>query len=120
MMKLSANLIRSRLAWCRVQRVQAITKGEADRFLAEEEGLLDAMLGRDRTELYSQHQRSIVTSYEIGLHDGQALMGLQRWIDTQVAISTNGGERAMSFPEHQQIGEQSSQSPSATVSRASG
>ena len=110
-MELSSTLVRSRLAWCRLQRVQAITKEEADRFLAEEEGLLDALLGRDRTDLYSQHQRSIVTSYEIGLHDGQALMGLQRWSDTQEAISTNGGGRAMSFPEHQQIGEESSQSP---------
>ena len=104
-MGLSSTLINSRLAWCRVQRMQTITKEEAERFLAEEEGLLDAMLGRDRTEIYSQNQRSsIATSYEIGLRDGQALMGLQRWSDRRQSISNIGGGRAISFLENQRIG----------------
>ena len=103
-MELSSTLIRSRLAWCRVQRMQAITKEEAERFLAEEEGLLDALLGRDRTEIYSRNRCSIVTSYEIGLRDGQALMGLQRWSEARRSISNIGGGRATSFPENQRIG----------------
>ena len=103
-MELSSTLIRSRIAWCRVQRMQAITKEEAERFLAEEEGLLDAMRGRDRTEIFSQNQCSIVRSYEIGLYDGQALMGLQRWSDTRQSISNDGGRRATSFLENQRIG----------------
>jgi hypothetical protein len=103
-MAVSSALIKSRLAWCRLQRTQAITKEEAERFLAEEEGLLDAQLGRDRTEIYSQNQPSIVTSYELGLRDGQALIGLQRWNDTRRAISNTEGERATSFPHNQRIG----------------
>jgi hypothetical protein len=83
--------------------MQAITKEEAERFLAEEEGLLDAQLGRDRTETYSQNRPSIVTSYELGLRDGQALMGLQKWNDTRQSISIIGGARATSFPENQRI-----------------
>jgi hypothetical protein len=119
-MDLSSNLIRSRLAWCRVQRTQALTKEEAERYLAEEEGLLDAMFGRDRTEIYSQNQRSIVTSYEIGLHDGQALMGLQRWIDTRQSVSHDEGGWITSPPENQRIGREGLAIPSAIASRALG
>ena len=91
-MELSFSLIGKHLARCRVQQKQASTKEEAERLLAEEEGLLDAMLGRDRTEIYGQNQRSsIATSYEIGLRDGQALMGLQRWSDRRQSISNLGG-----------------------------
>ena len=96
-MKLSTTLIGSRLAWCRLQRKQALTKDEAERFLAEEEGLLDAMLGQNRNDLYSQDQRSRRASYEIGFHDGQALMGLQRWNDTRQSISNEIGVRATSL-----------------------
>lgn len=103
-MAFSSNLIGSRLAWCRVQRMRAITKEEAERFLAEEEGLLDAQLGRDRTDIYSQNRPYIVTSYELGLRDGQALMGLQRWNDTRQSISRTGGDQRTAFPENQQIG----------------
>jgi hypothetical protein len=103
-MELSSNLIRSRLAWCRIQRTRAITKEEEEEFLAEEEGLLDAMLGRDRTEIYSQKRDFIVTSYERGLHDGEALMRLQRWSDSRRSISGDGRKLATSFLENQQIG----------------
>jgi hypothetical protein len=80
-------LVETRLAVCRVQRLMATTKEAADRFLAEEEGLLDALLGRDRMETYSQMQSSIAKSYEIGLYDGQALMRLQVWSDAQHSLS---------------------------------
>lgn len=102
-MEFSSTLIRSRLAWCRIQRMQAVTKEEADRFLAEEEGLLDAMLGRSRLNMYGQDQLARRESYEIGLHDGQALMGLQRWSSTQRSVSHHGGERATSIPENQRV-----------------
>lgn len=88
-MKLSSTLIESRLAWCRLQRKQALTKDEAERFLAEEEGLLDAMLGRNREDMYDQNQGSRRSSYEIGLHDGLALMGLERWSKTQQSTSSD-------------------------------
>lgn len=96
-MAFSWTLIGSRLAWCRLQRKQAITREEAERFLAEEEGLLDAMLGRNRTDMYSQDQRSRRESYETGLHDGQALMCLQQWNDTRQLMATDGGARATSL-----------------------
>ena len=103
-MALSSTLIESHLAWCQVQRMRAITKEEAERFLAEEEGLLDALLGRDRTEIYSQNRPSMVRSYEIGLHDGQALIGLQRWSEIQHSISNERAERGTSIPENQWTG----------------
>lgn len=74
-MEFSSTLIRSRLAWCRLQRMQATTKEDADKFLAEEEGLLDAMLGRNRSDMYGHDQPARRGSYEVGLHDGKALMG---------------------------------------------
>lgn len=96
-MALSSTLIESRLAWCRFQRVQAITKEDAAIYLAEEEGLLDAILGRNRAERYGQDQRARRTSYETGLLDGRALLGLQRWNDTRQSLAnnnwTNGGHQ---------------------------
>jgi hypothetical protein len=56
-------------------------KEEADRIPAEEHGLLDAVLGRNRWEMYNQDQRSRRESYEIGLLDGKILLGLQEWSD---------------------------------------
>lgn len=86
-MILSSTLIGSRLAWCRLQRKQALTKEEAERFLAEEQGLLDAMFGLDRKDMYDLEQGSQRASYETGLHDGQALMGLQRWDNTRRVVA---------------------------------
>lgn len=69
--------IGKRLARCRTQQMQAKTKEEADRFLAEEVGLIDAMPGRNRLEMYGQHQQSLREHYEMGLFDGKILMSLQ-------------------------------------------
>jgi len=96
-MKRSSTLIGSRLAWCRLQRKQAATKDEVERFLAEEEGLLDAMLGRNRKDMYSHDRPSRRESYETGLRDGQALMGLQRWNDTRQLMANDGATRATSL-----------------------
>jgi len=90
-MAFSWTLIGARLAWCRLQQEEAITKEEAERYLAEEEGLIDAMLGRNRLDMYGQRQQSRRASYELGLLDGQALMGLQRLSDTRQSIANNGG-----------------------------
>jgi hypothetical protein len=73
-MGLASTLVEKRLARCRVQREHAIAEGEAERFRAEEEGLLDAMLGRNRSEMYGQDQESLRESYRRGLHEGQALL----------------------------------------------
>jgi hypothetical protein len=77
-MECFSSRIGKRLARCRSQRMQAKTKEEADRFLAEEEGLIDAMLGRNRLDMYGQDQQSRRESYEIGLLDGMIIMSLQQ------------------------------------------
>ena len=92
-MAFASTLIGSRLAWCRLQRKEALTTEEAERYLAEEEGLIDAMLGRNRLERYGQGGKLRRESYELGLQDGQALMGLQRWSDLRQSIATNGGHQ---------------------------
>lgn len=75
-----------RLARCRARRVRAQTKEEADTILAEEHGLLDAVLGRNRLEMYNQDQQSRRESYEIGLLDGQILLSLQEWSDGRLSL----------------------------------
>src|SRR5215467_821133 len=75
-MECFSTLIGKRLAECRIRRKYANTKEEADKFLAEEEGLLDAMLGRNRLDTYGDDHQARRKSYEIGLLDGQILMGL--------------------------------------------
>ena len=77
-MELSSTLIVKHLARCRVQLKQVLRKEEAERLLAEEEGLLDALLGRERTDKYGPDQQSRRESYEMGLLEGRVLMGLQR------------------------------------------
>lgn len=93
--------IGKRLAQCRTQQMQATTQEEADRFLAEEEGLIDAMLGRNRLEMYGQHQQSLREHYEMGLLDGQIMMSrqygtrerpsilraLKQWLSTHIPFS---------------------------------
>jgi hypothetical protein len=78
LMECFSSRIGKRLVRCRTQRMQAKTKEEADRFLAEEQGLIDAMLGRNRVELDGQGQQSRRESYEIGFLDGIILMSLQQ------------------------------------------
>src|SRR5215470_5373185 len=78
-MEYFSTLIGKRLAECRIRRKYANTKEEADKFLAEEEGLLDAMLGRNRLDTYGHDHQARRESYEIGLLDGQMLMGLHQW-----------------------------------------
>jgi hypothetical protein len=73
-MGLASTLVEKRLARSRVQREHAIAEGELERFRAEEEGLLDAMLGRNRSEMYGQDQQSLRESYRRGLHEGQLLL----------------------------------------------
>lgn len=79
LMECFSSRIGKRLVRCRTQRMQAKTKEEADRFLAEEQGLIDALLGRNRVEMDGQDQQSRRESYEIGFFDGLIIMSLQQW-----------------------------------------
>jgi hypothetical protein len=77
-MGLASTLVEKRLARSRVQREHAIAEGELERFRAEEEGLLDAMLGRNRSEMYGQDEEWLRESYRKGLQEGLMLMGQNR------------------------------------------
>lgn len=69
------NHLRARILDCRTFRREAATVEEQEGWLAEEAGLIDALLGRDRSALprhdgpASQRDR-----YILGLHDGRTLV----------------------------------------------
>jgi hypothetical protein len=67
----------SRIEWCRLQqRLHSITKDERAGWRAEEAGLLDALVCRDRNPYMREEQRSQCIRYQCGLEDGQALLRL--------------------------------------------
>src|SRR5262245_34031693 len=64
----------ARIEWCRQQRRQARTQADAEGWRAEEEGLRDAFLDRDRR--YPHQYRSsmpceVFGRYAMGLEDGR-------------------------------------------------
>jgi len=59
------------MQWCWLQRKVAVTRDEEEGWYAEEAGLIDALLGRDRTATTLPTLRE---RYGLGLEDGQALM----------------------------------------------
>jgi hypothetical protein len=68
-----------------------MTREEAERYLAEEQGLIDALLGRNRTEMYGHEPQFRREGYETGLSDGLALLGLQRWSEMRRLSVGNTG-----------------------------
>ena len=69
------NKINGRINWCRFQQqLNTVTRDERAGWWAEEAGLLDAFLGRDRTTLMNAEHRSQFTRYLCGLHDEQGLL----------------------------------------------
>lgn len=71
---LQRRLLDARLHWCQKNRVYAKQRDEKEGWLAEEEGLHDAVLGRERVELIRLCYPSQVERYRLGFHDGQALL----------------------------------------------
>jgi len=69
-------LLNTRIDCCKRLRLQACTKDEKDGWLAEEEGLHDALLGRERTDLIRVCYPSQVERYWLGFHDGLSLLNL--------------------------------------------
>lgn len=67
-------LLDARLHWCQKNRVHAGQRDEKEGWLAEEEGLHDAVMGRERVELIRLCYPSQVERYRLGFHDGQALL----------------------------------------------
>jgi hypothetical protein len=68
----------ARIEWCRRQRTQARTQAELEGWRAEEEGLRDALLKRDRTSQYRYSPPGVFERYAMGLEDGRALNRLDR------------------------------------------
>lgn len=67
-------LLDARLHWCRLSRTQTGQRDEKEGWLAEEEGLHDAALGRERVELIRLCYPSQVERYRLGFQDGQTLL----------------------------------------------
>ena len=73
-----SNQIKGRINWCRFQQqLKTVTQDEREGWRAEEAGLMDALLGRDMTAFMKAKNRSQLTRYLCGLHDGQTLLSLQ-------------------------------------------
>jgi len=71
---LQRRLLDARLHWCRKNRANAFQRDEREGWLAEEEGVRDAVLGRERVALIRLCYPSQVKRYRIGFHDAQALL----------------------------------------------
>jgi hypothetical protein len=71
------NKISWRINWCQLQQQRdTVTRDEREGWWAEEAGLLDALLGRDRKALMQAEHPSQFTRYLCGLQDGQTLLCL--------------------------------------------
>ena len=83
----------ARLNLCQRQRQRADTREEQEEWWAEEAGLRDAWLRRDRTEFVRNSHPSVLERYELGLLDRQALMRfLQRdTLEVSTLKSNHGG-----------------------------
>jgi hypothetical protein len=73
---LRQGLLAARLEWCLRQRMRATERDDKEGWLAEEEGLRDSLLNRDRADLIRLCYPSQVERYRLGFHDGQALLRL--------------------------------------------
>lgn len=77
-MERTTNPIAIRINWCRRQIAQASTEPEVEGWLAEEDGLRDALLNSDHTEAYRLCPPEIRERYVLGLQDGTALLRTTR------------------------------------------
>ena len=73
-MEILPSQLKARLDRCRHQRQRVVTCQEQEGWWAEEAGLLDAFLGRDQTGLAAAWYPSQFQRYQLGLHEGQAIM----------------------------------------------
>ena len=73
-MELRQRLLNVRIEWCKQLRARTGTREAKEGWLAEEEGLRDALLGRDRSALIRVCYPSQVERYQLGFEDGQALL----------------------------------------------
>jgi hypothetical protein len=65
--------IMARIEWCQRLARHVCTQSELEGWCAEEEGLCDALLDRDRTSNYRYSSATVLERYILGLEDGRAL-----------------------------------------------
>lgn len=63
----------ARIGWCHRQAVKALSTAETEEWRAEEQGLIDAFLGRDSRYEY-QDRPVFQERYTMGLEDGRVLI----------------------------------------------
>jgi hypothetical protein len=73
-MAYTSESIASRIAWCQRQKTQSSALLDLEGWHAEEEGLRDALLNRDRTNQYRDYPRGVFERYLLGLQDGRAMI----------------------------------------------
>ncbi|UVT16140.1 MAG: hypothetical protein H8K04_00800 [Nitrospira sp.] len=77
-MERTTNPVTVRIEWCRRQVAQARTEPEMDGWQAEENGLRDAVMNRDRTDDYRLCPPGILERYVLGFQDGTVLLRAAR------------------------------------------
>lgn len=77
----TSNSLVARIHWCQEQQVNARTEVELEEWCAEEDGLQDALLQRDRTFLYQDRPSIVLERYVIGLEDGRVLIRAA-WVES--------------------------------------
>ena len=70
----SRNFLIARIAWCQQQKLKAPTEAELEAWCAEEEGLWDALLDRDRTYHFQNSPLAVFERYALGLEDARTLI----------------------------------------------
>jgi len=86
---LCLNTINGRIHWCRFQQqLNTVTQDEREGWWAEEVGLVDALLSRDRTAFMKAAHRSQFVRYQRGLEDGQVVLRLQDSKSAEMENST--------------------------------
>lgn len=92
----------SRIRWCRLQQnLRSLTPEEYEGWRAEEWGLVDALLGRERTEFTNDRCSSQFSRYQSGLHDGCTLLCVTR--PSFPNDQTDGGARQV-FSRYRPVG----------------
>ena len=77
-MKHATHPIAVRIEWCRRQSAQARTEPEVDGWSAEADGLRDALMNSDHTDIYQLCPPEILRRYVMGFQDGTALLQTAR------------------------------------------
>lgn len=85
----------SRIHWCRhQQQLHMLTREERAGWRAEEDGLKDALFGRQRTASLRESHPSQLARYQIGFEDGMALLRFS----TSTPWGMTGTEKSDTIP----------------------